>query len=100
MSSYQLTQSAEHDLWEIWNYTYDMWGETQADHYLSEIKDACITIVGNPDVGRVQYPLHRHVRVYRCNKHYIFYKTEIDVVTVLAILHEKMDAVRRVRQWL
>ncbi len=41
MANYLLSKKATADLSEIWNYTFDIWSETQADNYYMILLDAC-----------------------------------------------------------
>ena len=34
MADYIITEKAQKDLVDIWNYTYDVWSENQADNYV------------------------------------------------------------------
>lgn len=96
MANYQLTLAAEDDLRGIWRYTYDKWGPEQADMYLDQIGD-CLDAIG---LGRVHSrssdKLPDGVYVYRCQKHFIFW-IDIDNLIIIAVLHERMDVVERLK---
>ncbi len=39
MRALAISERAEADLREIWQWTYDQFGESQADHYLDQLED-------------------------------------------------------------
>lgn len=39
---YRLSKSAEGDLSEIWDYTAQTWGETQAEKYLNKLEKGIV----------------------------------------------------------
>lgn len=43
---------AESDLIEIWLYTYDRWGEAQADRYFDELDEGIRQLGRIPELGR------------------------------------------------
>lgn len=96
MPSYDLTLAAEEDLRGIWRYTYDKWGFDQAETYFSMI-EACCEAVGD---GRARSkPLNRlpdDVRIHRCEHHYIVWLDDERPI-IIAILHERMNFVRRLK---
>lgn len=47
MFSYFLTSKAVADLTEIWNYTYEVWSESQADKYYNELLNTCKIVAEN-----------------------------------------------------
>lgn len=94
MTGYKITLAAEDDLRGIWRYTLDTWGPEQADRYLDQIKDCCDAIGTGRLRPRSSERLPDGVSVHRCQHHYIFWII-IDIPVVIAVLHEKMDVVRR-----
>ena len=96
MPGYQITLAAEEDLRGIWRYTLDYWGPEQADTYLDQIGD-CLDAIGDGRVhSRSFQRLPDGVCVHRCRRHYIFW-IAIDGPVIIAVLHEKMDVVQRLR---
>lgn len=94
MKTFDLGLAAEEDLRGIWRYTYETWGLGQAEKYFDRI-EACCEAVG---AGRVRPASFRElpddVRVHRCEHHYIIWLAG-DRPVIIAILHERMDFVRR-----
>lgn len=96
MPSYGLTLAAETDLRDIWRYTYKTWGFDQAEKYFDQI-EACCEAVGD---GRARSKglegLQEGVLIHRCEHHFIVWLAGTRPV-IIAILHERMDFVRRLK---
>ena len=96
MRSYDLTLAAEEDLQGIWLYTYETWGFDQAETYFNQI-EACCEAVGSGQVRSKRLDgLPEGVHIHRCEHHYIAYLDD-DRPIIIAILHERMHFVRRLR---
>ncbi len=52
MAEYKLTNKAVEDLSKIWDYTFEVWSEKQADKYFDSLISNCQEIAGNPDLGK------------------------------------------------
>ena len=52
MSNFELTNKAVEDLSKIWNYTFEVWSERQADKYYKMLISNCQEIADNPDLGK------------------------------------------------
>lgn len=94
MANLQKTLQAEQDLIEIWTYTAEEWGEAQADKYLYKIESYFEKI----SLGKASLKLlMEDVQFIRCEHHYIFvYMAKKPIV--IAILHEKMDLLARLKK--
>lgn len=96
MGSYGLTLAAEEDLRGIWRYTYETWGFDQAETYFDRI-EACFEAVGDRSArSKTLKGLPDGVRIHRCEHHYIVWLDE-EQPLIIAILHERMDFVRRLK---
>lgn len=96
MQPYDLTLAAEEDLRGIWRYTYETWGFDQAETYFDWI-EACCEAVGGKNAGsKTLEGLPDGVRIHRCEHHYIVWLDE-DRPIIIAILHERMDILRRLK---
>ena len=96
MKSYDLTLAAEEDLRGIWDYTSGRWGLDQADTYLDQIEACCEAISDGSAREKANDALPEDVRVLRCEHHYIFWIAG-DRPIVIAVLHERMDLVNRLK---
>ena len=73
MAKYKLTNKAIEDLSKIWDYTYEVWSENQADKYYNTIKSACKEIENNPKIGKVYSEISKDLYGFQSGKHIIFY---------------------------
>ena len=96
MQSYNLTLAAEEDLRGIWRYTYEAWGFNQAETYFDRIEACCEAVCVKSTGSKKLDGLPDEVRIHRFEHHYIVWLDE-DQPTVIAILHERMDFVRRLK---
>jgi toxin ParE1/3/4 len=87
------TPRAEQDLLEIWLYTYDYWGSVQADKYLAKIEKCFENICTKKARLKI---LIEDVYYIRCEHHYILILME-DKPAMIAVLHEKMDLMARLK---
>lgn len=91
-----LTFDAEDDLNNIWLYTYREWGETQADLYLDKLGVAFQGINCGDVISKPHHSIDPDLNSIHCEHHYIFYlKWEAPVI--IAVLHERMDLMIRLR---
>jgi len=97
MSKYILTKKAVEDLSEIWNYTFALWPERQADTYYKMLIENFKEITMNPDIGKDYEGVVTGLLGFRAGRHIIFYRilNAIDV-EIIRILHERMDLKNRI----
>lgn len=96
MPSYELTLAAEEALRGIWRYTSETWGPEQADKYL-DLLGECFDAIGNRRAAPIPLPqLPDEVCIHHCQRHYIFWLA-IDRPIIIAVLHEKMDVLQRLK---
>ena len=96
MKTYDLSLAAEEDLRNIWCYTYDTWGVDQAEKYFNQI-EACCEAIGNGCARSKSFnELPNDVRIHRCEHHYVVW-LDVERPIIIAILHERMDFVQRLK---
>jgi toxin ParE1/3/4 len=96
MLSYILTSKALDDLSRIWDYTFEVWSEAQADKYYHMILASCEELGKKKVIGK-QYPeIHNEIRGYKIGQHIIFYRhIKSGKIEVVRILHVRMDLKNR-----
>lgn len=95
--SYEFTLEAENDLISIWLYGEAQWSETQADHYQDELHDCCQHIAnGSANTKPMEGMIDVHF--YRCQRHFLFFTERPHGITVIAVLHERMDLPTRLME--
>ncbi|TVZ26491.1 toxin ParE1/3/4 [Gillisia sp. Hel_I_86] len=99
MAEYKLTYKAVEDLSKIWNYTFEIWSERQADKYYDELIINFQEIAENSNLGRNYEGISKRLVGMKANRHIIFYRTlSENYVEITRILHERMDLKRRIEE--
>jgi len=99
MAEFRLTNKAVKDLSKIWNYTFEVWSEKQADNYYESLISNCQEIAENPDVGKSYSGIMENLLGLKSNRHIIFYRTlNKNYVEITRILHEQMDLKKRITE--
>jgi toxin ParE1/3/4 len=91
MPKYTLTSRADSDLEEIWEYTDERWGRTQAHNYLTQLERRMSALAENPNRGRMRLEISGMPMSYHEGRHVIFYRTIAEGIEVLRVLHDSMD---------
>jgi len=81
----------DQDLVEIWLYTYNEWGEQQADIYLDELDTAIQLLAEQPLICRERIELKPPIRIHHHGRHLIVYLAQADGIRLVRVLHENMD---------
>ncbi|RZM24269.1 MAG: type II toxin-antitoxin system RelE/ParE family toxin [Sphingomonas sp.] len=102
MAKFRIDDTAAIQIEDIYIYTADHWGEAQADVYVRGLYDLFEDIAAGRASGRTIpaiFPVEGYVRAYR--SHFVYWrKLEADVIGIVAVLHERMHRVERVRKLL
>jgi toxin ParE1/3/4 len=91
MTRYNFTARAAEDLREIGGYTKGIWGAAQARRYRQELELALQKLSLNPDVGRQREEIAPQIRSFRVASHIAFYVPRKGGITVIRLLHPRMD---------
>jgi toxin ParE1/3/4 len=86
-----VSEHAEADLREIWLYSYQNWGEAQADRYLDELDAGLRTCGAAPDRGRRRDEVRPGYWSLLIRRHVAFYTVTDDEVLVQRVLHGSME---------
>ena len=99
MAEYKLTNKAVEDLSKIWDYTFEVWSEKQADKYYDGLISNFQEIGENPDLGKNYEGISTQLFGMKANRHIIFYRTESkNHIEITRILHERMDLKKRITE--
>lgn len=94
MAEFRLTPAALQDVEGIWHYTATQWSTAQADAYVDALNEGFEALARAP----LSAPACEHIRPgYRrqpIGRHVVYYRLDEAVVTVVRVLHERMDAPR------
>ncbi|MFC3165828.1 type II toxin-antitoxin system RelE/ParE family toxin [Ciceribacter thiooxidans] len=96
MTAYILTVEAESDLRSVIRYTRAQWSVAQVRRYVSALERG----IANLAEGKVPFKdmsaLYPALRMARCQHHYVFCLPREDApALIVAILHERMDLMKR-----
>ncbi|SDB51376.1 toxin ParE1/3/4 [Flavobacteriaceae bacterium MAR_2010_188] len=92
MAEFKLTNKAIEDLSKIWEYTFEVWSENQADKYYEMLISGCQEIADNPLLGKYYDGFTPSLFGIKTNRLIIFYRTlNENYVEITRILHERMD---------
>ncbi|NDP28807.1 MAG: type II toxin-antitoxin system RelE/ParE family toxin [Flavobacterium sp.] len=99
MAKYIFTNKAVEDLTKIWDYTYEVWSETQADKYYEGILENCQDIAENQNYGKNYNEISSEIFGCKSGQHIIFYRILNETkVEITRILHSRMDLKNRIQQ--
>ena len=91
MRPIHLRPLAEQDLNNIWLYSFQDWGEAQADQYFDQLNNA-IELLGNaPLMCHIRQEFTPPVRIHHHASHLIIYVATEDNIEIIRVLHESMD---------
>ena len=99
MANYILTNKAVDDLSDIWNYTYDVWSEKQADKYYNMLLEFWKELANKPSLGKSYNEVGNDIFGFKASHHIIFYKSlEKGQIQIVRILHNRMDLKSRIEE--
>lgn len=93
MKSVLYSPLAQNDINDIWEYTFDQWGLKQATIYIQNLRDSSHALSDGRAVGRAVDVRDGYFK-YPSGEHFIFYQESDDEITVIRILHKRMDVGR------
>ena len=99
MAEYKLTNKAVEDLSKIWDSTFEVWSEKQADKYYESLITNCQEIADNLELGKNYEGITKKLFGMKANRHIIFYRTDNkSYIEITRILHERMDLKNRIKE--
>ena len=96
MLSLSVTPKAESDLTNVWLYTCDMWSADQAEHYLDQFAVGMNQLITYPLLGVDYTHVLSGYRRLQVEPYSVYYRVLASEVLVVRVLHEEMDAPKRV----
>lgn len=95
---YRLTRSAATDLRGIVRYTLQIWGQTRCRDYIAQIEKAATEVALGQGVFTNRDDLLPGLRVRLVGHHYLFCLPQPSKpALILAIMHERMDIIARLK---
>ena len=97
-ASYEISKAAEKDWRGIVRYTLDNFGKRQVQKYTKSLLKCLDDLTNGVGQHKKIDVSGYQVLIKRCQKHYIFALNQPDnPLLVIAILHEQMDLIRRLK---
>ncbi|HEX4999781.1 MAG TPA: type II toxin-antitoxin system RelE/ParE family toxin [Terriglobia bacterium] len=96
MPKYRLSEAADKDLSDIYEYTYREFGELQADTYFTALEELLSKLGNNPKLGVEVSALREGYRRFVHKRHAIYYTTDRRGIFVVRILGPGMTAERHI----
>lgn len=91
---YELSQEADNDLDEIYDYTAEQFGMEQAIKYLMGFETVFGNLCSNPQLGRKRNEIRKGLRSISNESHTVFYRILADRIRIVRILHASRDIVK------
>ena len=99
MANYTLTNKAVEDLEKIWDYTFEVWSETQADRYYYMFLDSFQELADEKVYGKKYSDVMKEILGFKVGLHIIFYKKlNGNSIEIARILHSRMDLKNRMQE--
>lgn len=96
MPCYEFTDQAEIDLDGITDYTLSRWGKAQAKKYIDGLEDLSQILADSPDLGVNRPELFEELISFPYTKHILYYVEQPHGITILRVLHKKMDVKKHI----
>lgn len=88
---YVLSEFAEHDIEDIYNFGSYKFGTAQALQYLENLELCFETLCKNPTIGRCRNEIKNGLLSLPYHSHIIFYRITPSYIRVIRILHGSRD---------
>jgi len=88
---YILSEAADQDLEDIFNFTFNKFGFDQAEKYLLEINDIFQSLIKNPELGKTRNEIKQGLYSFPKDNHVIFYRILDHHIRIVRILHGSRD---------
>ena len=99
MANYILTNKAVEDLSKIWDYTFEIWSETQADKYFFMLHDTFDDLANGKISGKNYEEVSKEIYGFSVGKHVVFYrKQKGNKIEIVRILQSRMDIKNRIKE--
>ena len=99
MKTLKVSKAASGDLREIYAYTFERWGERQADAYLGNLEVAMDAIIDGTALVRPLASRRKGVFTLHRGRHLIvFCEPATDEIMIIRVLHDRMDIESRLEE--
>jgi toxin ParE1/3/4 len=91
---YVLSPRAQRDIDDIWDYTAERWGPSQAEFYIRQIWRHIETVAALPSSGHACDDIRKGYYRSLVGSHVLFYRVIDGGIDVVRVLHGRMDVER------
>jgi len=91
IKSYRLSDIAESDISEIYDYTVSHHSHNQAILYLQGLEKQFIMLVDQPNIGKNRDEIRKTLKSFVYEKHTMFYRVLDDHIRIVRVLHSSRD---------
>lgn len=89
MSSYQVTERAAREIFEIFLFSIERFGVNQAERYEQSLRDCFSLLAENPRLGRRSDSISPGLRRHEHGSHVILYQELADGIHVVGLVHKR-----------
>ena len=93
----RITGPARCDLDDIWSHTQSNWGESQADRYVDSLATRFVWLSENRSLWTSRDDIREGLFSYHEGRHLIVFRGTPEVLTIIRVLHDRMDVRRHVK---
>jgi len=95
MAEYRLSPAAERDLETIWTFTRQQWGIDQTNRYIDLLIATFAELAQSSTTAPACDQIRPGYRRRSIERHKIYFRIETYGIAIVRILHDRMDAPRR-----
>jgi toxin ParE1/3/4 len=92
--SYELSQEADKDLQDIFDFTAERFGTDQAVEYLVGLEELFYALCAHPHTGRTRNEIRSGLRSSSHRSHTVFYRIIAKKIRIVRVLHSSRDILR------
>jgi toxin ParE1/3/4 len=92
--NHDISPAADQDLSEIFDYTAENYGTSQAVVYLEALHQVFVELGAAPEMGRKRDEIRRGLRSFPKNSHMIFYRIRSRRVWIVRVISMQRDIMR------
>ena len=82
---------AKKDIQTLWWTSYQQWGSAKTQIYIDQLEQAILSLRENPKIGVACDDIREGYRKYHINRHVVFYRVTPQKITIVRVLHDRMD---------
>ena len=93
---WRLSAPARADLDSIWRYTNEQWNRAQADRYVDSLILRMVWLSQNEALWMDRSDIRDGLFSVREGRHVIFFQSSGEIVSIVRVLHDRMDVARHI----